>query len=211
MATEATEFCERLTKKGKGPPCQQRAGHGTNHPGVGACSKHGGSSPNAEVAGQVFLARREAVVMGSPLSVEPHEAILECIRIAAGEVRYASDRIADLQPEEAVGPVVATLKRPLNLGKEGEDPLHVVEEVRLEAPALHIWIQARRQAMDRLVQYSATAIKAGIEERRVKLAETQGQMLVEVIKGVLRELGVLDRPEVPGIVRRQLTLVAGGA
>ena len=99
----------------------------------------------------------------------------------------------------------------MDLGKEGEDPLHVVEEIKVDAPALHIWIVARHQAMDRLVTYSATAIKAGIEERRVKLAESQGQLLVAVIRGVLQELGVLDRPEVPGIVRRQLTLVAGQA
>jgi hypothetical protein len=212
MATDELKYyCEALTRKGKGPPCQQRAGHGTNHPGVGRCSKHGGASPNAEVAGQVFLARREAAVMGVPLDIEPHEAILECIRIAAGEVQYASDRIAELEPSEAVGAVVTTLRRPMKEEKGGEDPGVEVEEIRHEAPALHIWIVARRQAMDRLVQYSGVAIKAGIDERRVKLAESQGQMLVQVIRGVLEKLGVLNRPEVPGIVREQLTLVAGQA
>lgn len=147
--------------------------------------------------------------MGIPLDIEPHNAILECIRIAAGEVQYASERIAELDPEEAVGAVVTTLVRPRKLEKGEDAAEQTVEEITHAAPALHILIQARRQAMDRLVQYSATAIKAGIEERRVKLAESQGQLLVQVIRGVLQEMGVLDRPEVPGIVRRQLTLVAG--
>jgi hypothetical protein len=198
-------------KTRKGTPCQKGAGWGTKHSGTGRCKLHGGSSPQAELSGQVFLARREAVVMGVPLDIEPHNAILECIRIAAGEVQYASDRIAELEPEQAVGRMTSTHTRPLDLGKEGEDPSHIVEEVKIEQPALHIWIVARRQAMDRLVQYSAVAIKAGIEERRVKLAESQGQLLVQVIRGVLQELGVLNRPEVPAIVRRQLTLVAGQA
>jgi hypothetical protein len=207
MATETIDGdCGAKTRKGT--PCRQRAGHGTNHPGIGRCSRHGGASPNAEVAGQVFLARREAAVMGRPLDIEPHEAILECIRIAAGEVQYASERIAELEPEQAVAPLVSTHERPRK-GEYGfEEHDDNVTETKTDQPALHIWIVARRQAMDRLVTYSATAIKAGIDERRVKLAESQGQLLVQVIRGVLQELGVLDRPEVPGIVRRQLTLAA---
>lgn len=117
MATEATEYCERKTKRGT--RCQQRAGHGTGHPGVGACSKHGGSTPNGEVAGQVFLARRDAMAMGVPLDIPPTRGILECIRIAAGEVRYASERIALLQESDLVGPVTSTVDRPL---KDPADP-----------------------------------------------------------------------------------------
>jgi hypothetical protein len=204
-----TDLCN--ARKKRGGYCENKAGKNTAHLGHGRCWLHGGAEPHAEVNGQVVLARREAAVMGVPLDIEPHNAILECIRIAAGEVQYASDRIAELEPEQAIGRMTSTHTRPLDLGKEGEDPENTVEEVRVEAPALHIWIVARRQAMDRLVQYSAVAIKAGIEERRVKLAESQGQLLVQVIRGVLQELGVLNRPEVPAIVRRQLTLVAGQA
>jgi hypothetical protein len=196
-------------KTRKGTPCLQRAGHGTNHPGVGRCSKHGGASPRAEVAGQVFLARREALTMGVPLDVEPHEAILECIRISAGEVQYASERIAELAPDEAMGPVISTHMRPMKIEKGGEEPEHEVQETEHGPPALHVWIQARHQAMDRLVTYSATALKAGVEQRQVEIAERQGQMIVEVIRGVVAELGMADHPEVPQIVRRQLTLVAG--
>jgi hypothetical protein len=59
--------------------------------------------------------------------------------------------------------------------------------------------------MDRLVDYSKVAIAAGIEERRVKLAEQQGALLAQAIRGILAELGVGDRPEVPAVVRRHLT------
>lgn len=201
------ELCRAKTRKGT--PCEHEAGWGTDHVGVGRCTLHGGSSPQAEVSGQVMLARREAAVMGVPLDIEPHRAILECIRIAAGEVQYASERIAELDPAEAVGHVVTTTRRPLKEEKGAESREIEVEEVQTASPQLHIWIQARRQAMDRLVQYSATALKAGVEERRVQLAEQQGQLLAQVIRGVLNDLGVANRPEVPGIVRRHLSLVAG--
>lgn len=139
--------------------------------------------------------------MGMPLPVEPQDAILECIRIAAGEVAYASERIRDLEPDDAVAPVKRTLTRETDDG--------TVQEVRLEAPALHVWIQVRRQAMDRLVAYSLAALKAGVQERLVQIAEQQGMLLAQAIQGILRELGVQDRPEAAQIVRKHLQLVAG--
>ncbi len=149
--------------------------------------------------------------MGQPIPVDPAEAIIECICIAAGEVRYASERIAALGDDDAVGPVVTTHERPRKFEK-GEDAAdETVTETKHEAPAVHIWIDVRHKAMDRLVNYSAIALKAGVEDRRVKLAEQQGQLFADAIRRILEALGVADRPEVPAIVRRELTLIAGGA
>lgn len=184
-----------------GTPCQRPAGAGTGHVGTGRCKLHGGASPQAELSGAVQLARRDATVLGAPLDVEPHVAILECIRIAAGEVRYASEQIANLSEDDAVGAIVTTVER--EGGENGGG-----SETRHGPPALHIWAVVRHQAMDRLVDYSKVAINAGIEERRVRLAEQQGALLAQAIRGILAELGVGDRPDVPGIVRRHLTLVA---
>lgn len=204
-----TVACGAKTRAGR--PCLKPAGAGTTHVGVGRCRLHGGASPNAEVAGQVALARREAVVMGVPIDVEPHAAILTCIRIAAGEVQYCSERIAELEPEDAVGAVTIRTVRPLKLEQGAESSHRTVEETRFDAPALHIWILARRQATDRLVAYSAAALKAGVEQRRVEIAEQQGQLLVEVIRGVLHDLGVADHPEAPAVVRHHLTLISARA
>lgn len=197
-------------KNRQGKPCKLPAGHGTSHVGEGRCRRHGGSSPQAEVAGAVALARREAMVMGQPLPVQPHDALLECIQIAAGEVRYASDRIAELSENDAVGPVVTTLTRPLKYEKGAESEIERVEEIRHEAPALHIWITVRHQAMDRLVNYSKIALAAGIAERQVRIAEQQGELFAGAIRRILAGLGVADHPEAPAIVRRELTVIAGG-
>jgi hypothetical protein len=197
----AVERCGARLKSGKGR-CKHELGWGTQHHGVGRCKLHGGASPQAELGGLVLLARREQAVMGIPLSIEPQDAILECIRISAGEVAYASERIADLREEDAVGAVRRQSER-----EDAEG--NVTQEIRFDAPQVHIWIAVRHEAMDRLVQFSFAAIKAGIEERRVKIAEQQGMLLAQAIQGILRELGVSDQPEVAGIVRKHLTLVAG--
>lgn len=202
---KADTHCGAETRAGTG--CRRPKGWGTNHAGVGRCKLHGGASPQAEVSGVVHLAKREAGVMGVPIdNLRPEEALLECIRITGGEVQYASERIAELAPDEAVGPVVST--RPLKEEKGAENPdLRVYEE---GPPALHIWIAVRHQAMDRLVNYTKVAIAAGLEERRVKLAEAQGQLIAAAVQGILKDLGVADNPETPGVVRRHLTLMAGG-
>lgn len=147
--------------------------------------------------------------MGRPLDIEPGEALLQCIRIAAGEVQYASDRIAELDPGDAIVGQRTVKTRPLSEGKDGESADLTVEEVTVTTAAdLHIWIHVRRQALDRLVNYSAVALKAGVEERRVKIAEQTGQLIANVIRGVLTDLGVADHPEAPNVVRRHLQLVA---
>lgn len=117
-----------------------------------------------------------------------------------GEVAYASEQIAELQPEEAVGPIVTT--RPLKgAGGSEWDEVRAREE---GPPALHIWIEVRARAMDRLVKYSEVAIKAGLEERRVRVAEAQGHLMAEAVKGILADLGVADDPRAPEVVRKHL-------
>jgi len=190
--------------------CAKPAGWGTSHVGTGRCRFHGGASPQAELAGQLVIARHELAVMGVPLPIEPGDAILQCIAIAAGEVRYASEQIAKLELDEAAGAVVTTHTRPLKHEKGADDPDETVREVRHEAPALHIWIVTRRQAMDRLVQYSVAALKAGVEERRVRIAENVGQALADAIRGILSDLGLSDDPRAPGVVRKHLTMLSGG-
>jgi hypothetical protein len=194
-------------KTRSGGTCGLRAGWGTSHPGAAHCKLHAGSTPRGELTGQLLLARREAAVMGIPLDIEPHNAILQCILIAAGEVRYASERIGELDPDAGVGPVVTTTRRPMKEPGGGEDPEHPVIETKEESPQLNIWIRVRHQAMDRLVAYSATALKAGVQERQVQIAEQQGQIVAVAIMAILTELGVADRPNVSSIVRRQLALI----
>ena len=205
-----TDHCGAKTKAGG--KCARPSGWGTTHPGAGNCKLHGGASPNGELHGNLELARREAAVMGQPLPVDPGDALLQCIQIAAGEVQYASLRIAELDDDQAVVEQRQVKTRPLSEGKDGEDPTITVEEVTTSTTAeLHIWIRVRQQAMDRLVNYSSVAIKAGLEERRVKIAEQTGQLIAQAVRGILEDLGVANHPDAPAVVRRRLTLVAGGA
>lgn len=164
-----------------GTPCDRPAGWGTHHRGTGRCRSHGGSSPQAEVAGAMRLAAAETRVMGVPLDVSPHVALLQCIAIAAGEVAYATERIAELEDHEA-----------------------------LDDGRLNVWIRARHLSMDRLAHYSKLALAANVAERQVRVAEEQGRLIASAIRGILTELGVPVTEEIGPLVRKHLTMVVEG-
>jgi hypothetical protein len=73
-----------------------------------------------------------------------------------------------------------------------------------------VWPQRLLEERRHFHGVARDCIRAGIEERRVTLAEQQGALLAQVIRGVLSDLGVLDRREVPSVVRKHLALVSGG-
>ncbi|WP_415648552.1 hypothetical protein [Stackebrandtia soli] len=50
------------------------------------------------------------------------------------------------------------------------------------------WIPLYRQERKHLIDVCRAAISAGIEERRVRLAEQQGTLLADVIRGILGDL-----------------------
>lgn len=171
-------------EKRDGGKCGRPAGWGTGHQGVGACKHHGGCTPTHEAAGAVEIARREAVVMGVPVDVEPDEFILSCIRRTAGEIAYCDERIAELKSA-----MVSTMF----------------------GPQLHTWITVRQKAMERGVAFAAAALKAGIDERRTRAAERVGEAMAELIRGVLTDLGVpLNDPKTREVVVRNLRLIEGG-
>jgi hypothetical protein len=122
------------------------------------------------------------MVMGLPVDIEPHEALLQCVRIAAGEVAYCNSRIGALSHEEAVGHPIKTAER---IG-EGLSESYV--EIMEETPELNIWIRARHNATERLAKFSRMALDAGVNERRVRIAEGMAQLLAPVLKSIFDQL-----------------------
>ena len=71
-----------------------------------------------------------------------------------------------------------------------------------------VWLELYQKERTHLVAVCATALKCGIAERQVKLAEQHGRLIAEVIRGVLSDLGVAEEPDVGKVVRRHLKLVS---
>jgi hypothetical protein len=63
---------------------------------------------------------------------------------------------------------------------------------------------------DRCANFAAKAITAGLAERQVRLAERQGELIVQVLTAVFDDLGLSEEQQevAPDVIARHLTLLA---
>lgn len=191
--------CKAHTTAGnpcKAPPVRDMA----------VCRVHGGASPNALQArnrrDQENAAREDAARFAARTDIHPADALLELVHYQAGIVDYWRGRIEDIKDED--------LEWGVTREKTGGDDAGTTSEA-----APHIAYRLLTEAQDKLAAYAAAALKAGVDERRVRLAENQGALVAQAIRGILDALHLT--PEqlelVPTVVPAQLRLItgAGGA
>lgn len=189
--------CGALKRQGPaGGRCTQAPGWGTGHPGIGHCKLHGGNTSSHVANVEKELASRSVITFGLPREVDPQQALLEEVHRTAGHVAWLQAKIASL-------PTDADLKQ-LDKGE------------RLERPA--VWVEMYQAERKHQTRVAEAAIRCGIAERQVRLAEAQGAQLAGVLRGVLDavfaaladaglQLDVVlrvQREQVPEIVQRHL-------
>lgn len=192
------------------PRCSARRSNGeacTKWPVAGqkVCNTHGGSSPQAKAAAerriQVAKAASAVVTFGLPREVDPRDALLEEVYRSSGAVDWLKVRVQELEAEQVVWGTAEEVDK-----QAGEFP---GTDVTRKA-AVNVWVELYARERKHLVDVCRIAIAAGIEERRVRLAEQQGAMLAGVIKSILGDLGLTPEQSarVPEIVPRHLRAVA---
>lgn len=176
-----TGFCG--ANRRDGGKCRRAKGHGTEHPGIGRCSLHGGSTTTQ----RKNAAKQQAVLMGAPIEINPVDALYWCIKITAGEVEWLSESITSLDENDWYENSI--------LGKQ-----------------MNLLVRERKEAVERLANFSKQAISLGLAERAVRLAENYGVALSRLLKGVLDDLDLNERQRqmAPIIVRKHLILLEGG-
>ena len=169
--------------------CKHEAGWGTEHPGIGRCKFHAGSTPSHVLGAQRIRAAQAVVTYGLPREIDPHTALLEELHRTAGHVAWLAQQLRDLETE-------AGLIQTQYMEGGGY----------IERPS--VWLELYHKERAHFAAVAKTCISVGIEERRVKLAEQQGELIAQIIRGTLADLKIAITPEVQAVVRRQLTLVA---
>jgi len=157
-------------------------------PGASVCATHGSKAPQVKAAAERRLeqdrAQRAAATFGLPVDVEPHAALLDELHRTAGHVAWLGDLIQLVEDPGRLTQYTEAGRRP------------------------DVWVEMYQAERKHLAAVATACIKAGIEERRVEIAKQQADVLVSVLRGVLDDLGVGDRPDVPAVVARHLRAVA---
>lgn len=161
-------------------PCTRPAGWGTNHPGIGRCKFHAGSTPSHVAAARRLMGEQAVATLGLPREVDPHQALLEEVHRTAGHVGWLSELVGDL------------------------DPLQLRDDASSEVA---VWVKLYQQERTHLVRVTRAAIECGLAEREVQLAEREGQLFAQVILAILADLDLSaeQRGSAPSVVRRHLS------
>lgn len=195
-------------KKRSGDPCSAPPIKGGTR-----CRRHGGASPQAQrkAAERVTEAktrqRMDTAVKTLGLkteNVDPAEALLEEIAWTHGHVQWLRSQVQALSTEELRW---GTVDRESGIG-----PLGVIDKTT-EKAAPNVLYSMYLTERQHLAKVSALALSAGIEERRVRMAEEQGQLAAMVVRRVLDrlKLSAEQLEQVPLVVASEFRALASAA
>lgn len=154
--------------------------------GLDVCRKHGAGSPQAKAKSERVQAEqaaaREVARLGVKLDIHPAVALVDLVQWTAGEVAYWRDVVTALAEDghEALTWGVVKTEKGRDRGER--------TKLTTEQAGQHIAYSMLEKASDRLASYAAAALRAGVDERRVRLAEQQGALVADVIRGVITAL-----------------------
>lgn len=151
------------------------------------CGIHGGTTRQAK-AGALRRATEEKArtlvnTYGRKIETTATDALLEEVQWTAGHVAWLRERVQEIEKyssnSDSENPLVWGITR----RKEGGDDRGTTEEA-----GPNVWIKLYQEERKHLIKVCGEAIRAGIEERRVKLAEAQGALVVKAINAILNDL-----------------------
>ncbi|MCG5464212.1 hypothetical protein MED01_002377 [Micromonospora sp. MED01] len=186
-----------------GKPCTRPVVKGANR-----CRFHGGAAPQVKAAAerrtQTALAEQAVKTFGLPREVDPRDALLEEVHRTAGAVAWLHEQVQALQAADVVWGKTEEVDK-----MAGEFPGTDTKR----AAEVNVWVRLWQAERAHLVKVCEKAIGAGLEERRVKLAEQQGAMLAGVIKAILGDLDLSaeQQAKVATVVPMRLRAVAPAA
>lgn len=175
--------------------CRQEPIQGGN-----VCYYHGGRTAQVRASAAERLVReaaeKELHKFGIAVKVDPAEELLDLIAHTAGYVRFLRTRVDMIEHEDMVWG--------MSREKSGGEDFGTTYEAKP-----NVWIQMLEHWTDRHARLLVEALKLNLDERRVKLAEAQGNAMMRVLDGVLAELGHdPNNTHTATVVARHLKLVS---
>jgi hypothetical protein len=157
-------LCGATTRQGG--RCNLVAGKGTSHLYWGNCLHHGGCTKNgvafaARLKAEAEMAKADAA-NGNTVEVDPIDALVAEVRRAAGHVEWLGRLIAQSDPD-------------------------ALTDNRAAGTELSVWLRKYQAERQLLVQVAESAIRTGVDERRVRIAQKEAQLIAGVFEKVMAD------------------------
>lgn len=197
--------CQATSKKRPGEQCGAYP-----RKGLTVCRVHGGSNKRAKEAAKRNLEQekltRVARRLGTPHdNLDPAQALLDLVASKAGEVEWLRHQVELLETDGDLwwGETKVVGKDNPEFGEQHE---------RTEEARQHVVYTLLHKAQDQLARYAAETLKAGVDERSVRIAEQTGAQFETVLTSLLTAIQATPEQmqtaatEIPRILRN----LAGG-
>jgi hypothetical protein len=174
-------WCEQHQRRECVKPRSRGRGecHGPAVADSDSCRMHLGKQA-AEVIAEA-AARHAVVTYGLPRDIAPTDALLEEVRYSAGHVAWLREQVAALEAESLVWGVTEESEK---------NATEFAGTDTTRSAAMNMWLDLYHRERRYLLDVTKAVIAAGVEERRVKLAEAQGSLLNDVIRRILARLSL---------------------
>lgn len=177
--------CGAKSRRAQGP-CRMPKGFRTPHPGAGNCWLHGGNTPNGTRSAQKEAAENVLRTLAIPSSVDPVASLFEAVRIASW--------------------------RELGFRQMLQERRRLHGRDHLEDQRPDVVVVMHGDALEQKAKIAKMAIDAGLDERIVRLAERQGEVIHRILTAALDAAGVKGdaRHRAEEAMVRELVAVAPG-
>lgn len=144
-------------------------------------------------------AREIVNTLNVPVPIDPMDALLDELARTNGMIAWLGSKVASLQEERETGLGGSEMVGPVG-GASGGIPEW--------KPS--VWIAMWEDERSHLARVAKLCLDAGIDEKRVRLAEQHGQLLASVVTSVLTKLGIdLEAPKTRTAIRESFVTVQG--
>lgn len=188
--------------------CMRVAGSNTTHHGKGYCDYHDWQSQHevGKLPLQVQSVRQEAQrqveFLGRPKPTDPHTALLDEVQRSAGMVEWLRERMAEKADEYETAKDQGD-----DTYAAGSDAL-LIQWTPKNGQQPSAWWVLYQEERQHLIRACTAAIKAGVAERRVQIAEQQGQLIVAMFHAFIHdtELGLTPQQIMmaPKLIRKHM-------